>query len=394
MKKIIVELGDRSYPIYAGNDLLGKGNLLLENIRSKQIMIVSNTTVAPLYLETVMQALQGKALQGTAAEGLEINSVILPDGEQYKTLDAVNDIITALLDKRYGRNSCLVALGGGVIGDITGFAAACYQRGIDYIQIPTTVLAQVDSSVGGKTGVNHAAGKNMIGAFHQPRAVIADIGVLGTLNNREVSAGLAEVVKYGLIRDEKFFDWLEENIEQLLNRELEALAYIIEQSCKNKAAVVAEDERESGLRAILNLGHTFGHAIETGIGYGEWLHGEAIALGMLMAADLSHRQGWITEEVIERIKQMLVKLNLPVALPDDLDPGKMRELMSVDKKAKDGVLFLILLKGIGEAIVTDEFDEDLLMETLHHFSADETLSGKISSGKISEVDVSPAKRNS
>ncbi len=394
MKKIIVELGDRSYPIYAGNDLLGKGNLLLENIRSKQIMIVSNITVAPLYLETVMQALQGMALQGTAAEGLEINSVILPDGEQYKTLDAVNDIITALLDKRYGRNSCLVALGGGVIGDITGFAAACYQRGIDYIQIPTTVLAQVDSSVGGKTGVNHAAGKNMIGAFHQPRAVIADIGVLGTLNNREVSAGLAEVVKYGLIRDEKFFDWLEENIEQLLNRELEALAYIIEQSCKNKAAVVAEDERESGLRAILNLGHTFGHAIETGIGYGEWLHGEAIALGMLMAADLSHRQGWITEEVIERIKQMLVKLNLPVALPDDLDPGKMRELMSVDKKAKDGVLFLILLKGIGEAIVTDEFDEDLLMETLHHFSADETLSGKISSGKISEVDVSPAKRNS
>ncbi|MFB3117015.1 MAG: 3-dehydroquinate synthase [Gammaproteobacteria bacterium] len=399
MKKIIVELGDRSYPIYAGNDLLGKGNLLLENVRSKQIMIVSNTTVAPLYLETVMQALQGMALQGRAAEGLEINSVILPDGEQYKTLDAVNDIITALLDKRYGRNSCLVALGGGVIGDITGFAAACYQRGIDYIQIPTTVLAQVDSSVGGKTGVNHAAGKNMIGAFHQPRAVIADISVLDTLNNREVSAGLAEVVKYGLIRDEKFFDWLEENIEQLLNRETEALAYIIEQSCKNKAAVVAEDERESGLRAILNLGHTFGHAIETGIGYGEWLHGEAIALGMLMAADLSHRQGWITEEVIERIKQMLVKLNLPVALPDDLDPGKMRELMSVDKKAKDGVLFLILLKGIGEAVVTDEYDEDLLMETLHHFSADETLSGKISSGKISTgkisaVDVSPAERNS
>lgn len=404
MKKIIVELGDRSYPIYAGNDLLGKGNLLLENVSSKQIMIVSNTTVAPLYLETVMQALQGMALQGQAAEGLEINSVILPDGEQYKTLDAVNDIITALLDKRYGRNSCLVALGGGVIGDITGFAAACYQRGIDYIQIPTTVLAQVDSSVGGKTGVNHAAGKNMIGAFHQPRAVIADIGVLGTLNNREVSAGLAEVVKYGLIRDEKFFDWLEENIEQLLNREPKALAYIIEQSCKNKAAVVAEDERESGIRAILNLGHTFGHAIETGLGYGEWLHGEAIALGMLMAADLSHRLGWITEEVIERIKQMLVKLNLPVALPDDLNPGKMRELMSVDKKAKDGVLFLILLKGIGEAVVTDEFDEDLLMETLHHFSADETLSGKISpgkistgkisSGKISAVDVSPAERNS
>lgn len=379
MKKIIVELGDRSYPIYAGIDLLSKGNLLLENIRSKQIMIVSNTTIAPLYLETVMQALQGMALQGSAAEGLEINSVILPDGEQYKTLDAVNDIITALLDKRYGRNSCLVALGGGVVGDITGFAAACYQRGIDYIQIPTTVLAQVDSSVGGKTGVNHAAGKNMIGAFHQPRAVIADIAVLDTLSDREVSAGLAEVVKYGLIRDKKFFDWLEKNVEQLLNREAEALAYIIEQSCRNKAEVVAEDERESGLRAILNFGHTFGHAIETGLGYGKWLHGEAIAVGMLMAADLSHRLGWITEEVIERIKQMLVKLNLPIALPDDLNPKNMRELMSVDKKAKDGVLFLVLLKGIGEAVVTDEFDEDLLMETLQHFSL---------------VNVSPAERNS
>lgn len=379
MKKIIVELGDRSYPIYAGIDLLSKGNLLLENIRSKQIMIVSNTTIAPLYLETVMQALQGMALQGSAAEGLEINSVILPDGEQYKTLDAVNDIITALLDKRYGRNSCLVALGGGVIGDITGFAAACYQRGIDYIQIPTTVLAQVDSSVGGKTGVNHAAGKNMIGAFHQPRAVIADIAILDTLSDREVSAGLAEVVKYGLIRDKKFFNWLEKNVEQLLNREAEALAYIIEQSCRNKAEVVAEDERESGLRAILNFGHTFGHAIETGLGYGKWLHGEAIAVGMLMAADLSHRLGWITEEVIERIKQMLVKLNLPIALPDDLNPKNMRELMSVDKKAKDGVLFLVLLKGIGEAVVTDEFDEDLLMETLQHFSL---------------VNVSPAERNS
>lgn len=379
MKKIIVELGDRSYPIYAGIDLLSKGNLLLENIRSKQIMIVSNTTIAPLYLETVMQALQGMALQGSAAEGLEINSVILPDGEQYKTLDAVNDIITALLDKRYGRNSCLVALGGGVVGDITGFAAACYQRGIDYIQIPTTVLAQVDSSVGGKTGVNHAAGKNMIGAFHQPRAVIADIAVLDTLSDREVSAGLAEVVKYGLIRDKNFFNWLEKNVEQLLNREAEALAYIIEQSCRNKAEVVAEDERESGLRAILNFGHTFGHAIETGLGYGKWLHGEAIAVGMLMAADLSHRLGWITEEVIERIKQMLVKLNLPIALPDDLNPKNMRELMSVDKKAKDGVLFLVLLKGIGEAVVTDEFDEDLLMETLQHFSL---------------VNVSPAERNS
>ena len=384
MKKIIVELGDRSYPIYVGNGLLGKGNLFSENIRSKQLMIVSNTTIAPLYLKTVMQS-----LQELVSEGLEINSVILPDGERYKTLDAVNDIITALLNKRYGRNSCLVALGGGVVGDITGFAAACYQRGIDFIQIPTTVLAQVDSSVGGKTGVNHAAGKNMIGAFHQPRAVIADTTVLDTLSNREVGAGLAEVVKYGLIRDEMFFNWLEENIDRLLAREPEALAYIIEQSCRNKAEVVAKDERESGIRAILNLGHTFGHAIETGLGYGEWLHGEAIALGMLMAADLSHRMGWLTEGVIDRIKQMLVKLNLPVSLPDNFCPEKMRELMSVDKKAKDGVLFLILLKGIGEAVVTNEFDEDVLMETLCHFTSDEN-----SLGKVSPVDVSQAERNS
>lgn len=363
MKKIIVELGDRSYPIYAGNDLLSKTKLLAKHIRSKQVMVVSNTTIAPLYLEKLMDS-----LEGLVSEGLEVNSVILPDGEQYKTLDAVNEIITALLNKQYSRNCCLLALGGGVVGDITGFAAACYQRGVDFIQLPTTVLAQVDSSVGGKTGVNHAAGKNMIGAFHQPRAVIADTSVLETLNDREVSAGFAEVIKYGLIRDARFFDWLEDNIDKLINRDADALAYIIERSCNNKAEVVAADERESGIRAILNLGHTFGHAIETGLGYGKWLHGEAIALGMLMAADLSHRIGWVSEDVTERIKKMLLKLNLPVALPEDLDPEKMRELMSVDKKARDGMLFLILLKDIGEAVVTDEFNEDLLMETLHHFS--------------------------
>lgn len=371
MKKIIVELGDRSYPIYAGNDLLSNTNLLAENIRSKQVMVVSNTTIAPLYLEKLMQS-----LQRLASKGLEINSVILPDGEQYKTLDAVNDIITALLNKRYSRNCCLLALGGGVVGDITGFAAACYQRGVDFIQLPTTVLAQVDSSVGGKTGVNHAAGKNMIGAFHQPRAVIADTSVLDTLNDREVSAGFAEVVKYGLIRDARFFDWFEDNIDKLVNRDADALAYIIEQSCSNKAEIVAEDERESGIRAILNLGHTFGHAIETGLGYGKWLHGEAIALGMLMAADLSQHMGWVSEDVTDRIEKMLLKLNLPVALPEDLDPVMMRELMSVDKKAKDGMLFLILLKGIGEAVVTDEFNEDLLMETLHHFSPVNVSSGE------------------
>ena len=365
MKKINVELGKRSYTIYAGNGLLGKKSLFSETIKSKQVMIVSNTTVATLYLDKVVQSLQSIDLQN-----MVIETVILPDGEQYKTLDAVNDIISALLDKCFGRNSCLVALGGGVVGDITGFAAACYQRGIDFIQMPTTVLAQVDSSVGGKTGVNHVAGKNMIGAFHQPIAVIADTAVLDTLNDKEVSAGLAEVIKYGLIRDAIFFEWIEENADRLINRESEAFAYIIEQSCKNKADVVAEDERESGVRAILNLGHTFGHAIETGLGYGKWLHGEAIALGMLMAADLSHRMAWLSEEELNRIKKLLIKMNLPVTLPNYFDLEKMRELMSVDKKAKDGVLFLILLKGIGKAVVTNEFNEDLLMQTLHHFSSE------------------------
>ncbi len=357
MKTITVELGERSYPIYVGNDLLGKKELFSENIRSKQVMVVSNTTVAPLYLEKVVQSLQD----------FNVETMILADGEQYKTLDAVNEIITALLEKGFGRDSYLLALGGGVIGDITGFTAACYQRGIDFIQIPTTILAQVDSSVGGKTGVNHIAGKNMIGAFHQPQAVIADISVLSTLNDREVSAGLAEVVKYGLIRDAKFFDWLEDNVDKLVNRDAETLTYIIEQSCRNKTDVVAEDERESGVRATLNLGHTFGHAIETGLGYGAWLHGEAIGLGMLMAAGLSQRMGWIDSEVCNRIESILLKLNLPVTLPDDFAPEKMRELMSVDKKAKDGKLFLVLLKSIGEAVVTNKFDEELLMETISHF---------------------------
>ncbi len=371
MKKIIVELGDRSYPIYAGHDLLSKTNLYSENIRSKQLMVITNTTVAPLYLDKVLQTLEN---MGT--ESLEINSVILEDGEQYKTLDAVNQIITELLNKRYSRSCCLLALGGGVVGDITGFAAACYQRGVDFIQLPTTVLAQVDSSVGGKTGVNHAAGKNMIGAFHQPQAVIADTSVLDTLNDRELNAGLAEVVKYGLIRDATFFLWLENNVDKLISRDTDALAYVIEQSCINKAQVVAEDERESGIRAILNLGHTFGHAIETGLGYGVWLHGEAIALGMVMAADLSHRLGWLSEDVIERTRALLLKLNLPIALPQGFKTETMRELMSVDKKAKDGVLFLILLKDIGEAVTSNAFDEKLLLETLEHFSFDNIATGQ------------------
>ena len=360
MREIIVELGARSYPIYIGSNLLGIEDLISSKISSKQVLVVTNVTVAPLYLERVLSLLK---------ENHHVEVIILPDGEQYKTLDRVYEIITKLLDKQFSRNSCLLALGGGVIGDITGFAAACYQRGIKFMQLPTTILAQVDSSVGGKTGVNHPAGKNMIGAFHQPIAVMIDTDFLATLDKREICSGFAEVFKYGLIKDADFFIWLESNIDKLLMLKPEILAYAIEKSCRNKAKIVEQDEQESGMRAILNFGHTFGHAIEVGLGYGKWLHGEAVGLGMLMAADLSCQLGWISELVVARIKNVLVKLNLPVLLPSDLDPVHLRELMMVDKKTKDGVLFLVLLNDIGDAVVTKDFDENLLMNTLHRFSA-------------------------
>ena len=303
-------------------------------------------------------------------------SLVLADGEQYKSLHTLNRIFTRLLEKKFSRDACLVALGGGVIGDLTGFAAACYQRGIDFIQLPTTILAQVDSSVGGKTGVNHVLGKNMIGAFHQPKAVIIDTSVLETLSDREFNAGLAEVIKYGIIRDLSFFDWLEKNLVALQARKQESLAYIVEHSCKNKAEVVAQDEREAGTRAILNFGHTFGHAIETGTAYSTWLHGEAIAVGMLMAADLSQRLGWLAKGDTARIKGILQRLNFPSMLPPELSPAQMLELMSVDKKVRAGQLFLILLKGIGEAILTDQFDIDILSATLQHFAAGSKHTGR------------------
>lgn len=357
MKKIIVEMGDRSYPIHIGNGLLGDKRLLCDSIRSAQVMVVTNTIIAPLYLAKVLSSLRG----------YQVDSIILPDGERYKTYDSVNIIISKLLSVRFSRNSCLLALGGGVIGDITGFVAACYQRGIDFIQIPTTLLAQVDSSVGGKTGINHPLGKNMIGAFHQPIAVIIDTVALDTLHDKELSAGFAEVIKYGLIRDAEFFVWLEANTDKLIARESAALAYVIERSCGNKVEVVSADEREAGVRAILNFGHTFAHAIETGLGYGVWLHGEAVALGMLLAAELSYRMGWISQQLTARIRQMLLAMNLPVVLPHALHPVRIRELMAVDKKAKNGTLYLVLLKGLGDAVVTDKFDENLLMDTLHSF---------------------------
>jgi 3-dehydroquinate synthase len=357
MKVIEVDLGERSYPIYIGESLLSDKSLFEKHITSNQVLVVSNELVAPLYLKSVEEKLSN----------VDFETLILPDGEIIKSLDSLNLIITRLMEKKYSRTCVLIALGGGVIGDLTGFAAACYQRGVKFIQIPTTLLAQVDSSVGGKTAVNHPLGKNMIGAFHQPSAVIADTKVLSSLPDREFSAGLAEVIKYGIIRDIDFYDWLETNIESVMNRDDSALEYTIERSCINKAEVVAEDERESGIRAILNLGHTFGHAIETALDYKEWLHGEAVGCGMLMAADLSMRLGLIELDKVDRIKRLLERTNLPTHIHKNVKLEQMLENMKVDKKSRDGVLYLILLNDIGNAIVSADYTEQALKETINHF---------------------------
>jgi 3-dehydroquinate synthase len=354
MHTLHVDLGDRSYPIYIGENLLGDPQWLRPHIHGQQVCIVTNDTVAPLYLQRVQAAL----------EGLSVCTVVLPDGEAYKTLDTLASIFDALLENRHNRTTTLIALGGGVVGDMTGFAAASYQRGVDFIQVPTTLLSQVDSSVGGKTGVNHPLGKNMIGAFYQPNAVIIDTCVLRTLPPRELAAGVAEVVKYGLIVDAPFYGWLEQNIDKLLACDSEALAYAIERSCQCKADVVAEDEREGGLRAILNLGHTFGHAIETAQGYGSWLHGEAVATGMLMAADLSAREGHIEWAEVERLKRLLERAELPVAAPAAMNEDEFLSLMAVDKKVLDGQLRLVLLESIGKAVVTKNFALANLKQTL------------------------------
>ncbi|MGH8615594.1 MAG: 3-dehydroquinate synthase [Gammaproteobacteria bacterium] len=354
MRILAVALGERSYPIYIGRRLLQRSDLLASRIRGRQVLTVTNETIAPLYLQPLQDALKD----------YNARSVVLPDGEAYKTLEVMDRIITALLEHRFDRSSTLLALGGGVVGDITGFAAACYQRGVDYIQLPTTLLAQVDSAVGGKTAVNHSLGKNMIGAFHQPQCVLSDTATLHTLPARELSAGLAEVIKYGLIRDLEFFSWLEQSMPDLQRRDQEALAYCIYRCCENKAAVVAEDEREVGTRALLNLGHTFGHAIETGLGYGQWLHGEAVAVGMRLAADLSARMGWISAVDRERIESLLVRAGLPIHAPSSLAAERLLELMAVDKKARKGMLRLVLLQGIGRAVITSEYEHSALLATL------------------------------
>jgi 3-dehydroquinate synthase len=348
MRTLTVALDARSYPIHIGAGLVARADLLLAHLKAPLAAIVSNETVAPLYLTGLASALRD--------QGVRVTEILLPDGEEHKNWQTLNRIFDALLENRCERATTIIALGGGVVGDLAGFAAATYQRGVPFIQLPTTLLSQVDSSVGGKTGINHPLGKNMIGAFYQPRLVLADTDTLKTLPERELSAGLAEVIKYGLIRDLAFFEWLEANMEKLRARDPEALTHAIECSCRNKAEVVAEDETETGVRALLNLGHTFGHAIEAGLGYGEWLHGEAVAAGMVMAAELSRRIGWLSQADVARTAALLRRAGLPVRGPV-LGADRYMALMALDKKVASGKLRLILLEALGRGVIRDDAPE-------------------------------------
>jgi 3-dehydroquinate synthase len=355
MQTLKVDLADRSYPIHIGTKLLSNAALIMPHLKRKHVAIVTNTTVAPLYLATLQQSLENA--------GVKVIPIVLPDGETYKNSETLNKIYDAVLENRCERSTTLIALGGGVIGDLTGYAAATYLRGVPFIQIPTTLLSQVDSSVGGKTGINHPLGKNMVGAFYQPQVVLADIDTLRTLPEREFSAGMAEVIKYGLIRDAEFFAWIEENISALMSLDEQALSYAIFRSCQNKAEVVARDEHENGERALLNLGHTFGHAIENAMGYGVWLHGEAVAAGTVMAADLSRKMEWLAPEDISRIISIFQAAHLPVKAPN-LGVDKYLDLMSMDKKVADGKIRLILQQAIGKSVITSDYDAALLRQTL------------------------------
>lgn len=354
-KGLMVELGERSYPIFISQGLVKQQGVLDEYLGGEQVLIVTNETIGPLYLKQVVDLFSSP---------IKVFTVVLPDGEQYKTLDHVNKIYDALLENRCNRRVTLIALGGGVVGDMTGFAAASYQRGVNFIQIPTTLLSQVDSSVGGKTGVNHRLGKNMIGAFYQPKCVLADISVLSTLPDRELSAGLAEVIKYGAICDAEFFKWLETNMELLIARDSDALAYAIKVSCEKKADVVAQDERESGIRATLNFGHTFGHAIEAHMGYGRWLHGEAVAVGMVLASDLSCRLGWLSSSDSERVKILCQKALLPTVKPEEMDVANFVKYMQVDKKNTSDNIKFVLLESLGKAVINDSVQPTLLSATI------------------------------
>ena len=354
MQTLYVELGERRYPIFIGSDL--DPNALLEPyIHGRQVMIVSNETVAPLYLARYVAAIE--------ALGKTVATCILPDGEKYKNIEHLNLIFDALLASGFNRDCTVLALGGGVIGDMAGFASACFQRGVYFIQVPTTLLSQVDSSVGGKTGINHPLGKNMIGAFQQPQVVLADMSQLKTLPARELSAGLAEVIKYALLGDTDFLTWLEQHIDDLVQGDEAALAEAVYRSCAHKARIVANDEKEQGERALLNLGHTFGHAIESYLGYGEWLHGEAVATGMVMAADLSQRMGWISAEDLTRTKNIIQRANLPIVCPQ-IPLDDFLAYMAHDKKVLNGQLRLVLMQAVGQAIITRTFDVELMKQAI------------------------------
>ncbi|HSO06772.1 MAG TPA: 3-dehydroquinate synthase [Pelomicrobium sp.] len=345
MQTLTVDLGARSYPIHVGRDLLAQGRLIGQHLPRPRAAIVTNDVVASLYLDRLRA--------GLAEAGVDAISIVIPDGEAHKDWPTLNSIFDALLENRCERSTSVIALGGGVVGDLAGFAAATYQRGVPFVQVPTTLLAQVDSSVGGKTGINHRLGKNMIGAFYQPLAVIADVATLDTLPERELKAGIAEIIKYGLIRDAEFFAWLELNIERLLARDADALAFAIVRSCRNKAEVVAQDEHEAGVRALLNLGHTFGHAIEAGMGYGAWLHGEAVAAGTVLAAELSARLGLLSAADAERVTALIRRGGLPTDAPA-LGADRYLELMAVDKKVSAGKIRFVVLEGIGKASLRSE----------------------------------------
>ena len=364
MQTITVDLAstpsERSYPIHIGNSILSHSEIILDHLPRKRAAIVTNTTVAPLYMERLRNALEG--------QGVVTVPIVLPDGEAHKNWQTLNFIFDALLRHRCERSTPIIALGGGVVGDLAGFAAATYLRGVPFIQIPTTLLAQVDSSVGGKTGINHPLGKNMIGAFYQPRVVLADSATLDTLPERELRAGIAEIIKYGLIRDLDFLEWLERNMAKLLIRDADVLVEAIRRSCVNKAEVVQADERESGVRALLNLGHTFGHAIENAMGYGVWLHGEAVAAGTMLAAELSKRMGMIGEAEVERIRKIYAQAGLSAIAPD-LGPEKYLRLMGLDKKVEGGNMRFILLRHIGEAVLHSDVPAEILTETLMECTA-------------------------
>ena len=356
-KILNVELGDKSYPIYIGIDLLSMKSLFVDQIQGRQVMIVTNKTIAPLYLDKLTSIL----------DGFNVQSVILPDGEEFKKLETLNKVFDALLEAKFDRTSTLIALGGGVIGDITGFAAASYQRGVGFIQVPTTLLSQVDSSVGGKTGINHELGKNMIGAFYQPKAVIIDVNTLDTLSNQEFSAGMAEVIKYGLLGNADFLSMLEANIELIMTRKKDLIIEVIFNCCQDKARIVELDEFEKGKRALLNLGHTFGHGIENAFGYGNYLHGEAVSIGMVMAAKLSKDEGNLSHEETLRVESILSKADLPISINKTIDSETLITAMSLDKKSIDGKIRLVLLKSLGDSYLTDSYSNENFMKVVDNF---------------------------